>query len=152
MGRIRSERGFTFIEVLTAVAIIALLSTVSIVAFRNLYRASAERTAAIEVVNALRDARTKTLSAEDDTVYGVRIASTSVTRFVGDIYSMGSASNTVYVFEGGASAAGTLVQNGVDIVFERLTGEPTATGTIYIRDIDNKSTTTITLSATGLIQ
>lgn len=147
-----SARGFTFVELLVAVAILALFTTVSIKTFGTMYRTSALRTTSLEIVNALRDARAKTLSAENDAVYGVRVGTSSVTRFVGSSYTPGHASNTVYYYEGGASATGTLVQSGVNIVFTRLTGEPSATGTIYVQSMNNESTATITVSGTGLIQ
>jgi prepilin-type N-terminal cleavage/methylation domain-containing protein len=147
-----SARGFTLVELLVAVAILALFTTVSIKTFGTMYRTSALRTASLEIVNALRDARAKTLSAENDMVYGVRVGTSSVTRFIGSSYTPGHASNTVYYYEGGASATGTLVRNGVNIVFTRLTGEPSATGTIYIRSIDSEHTATVTVSRTGLIE
>lgn len=147
-----SSRGFTFVEILVAVAIISLIALVSMTAFRNVYRSSSERIAALEVKDALKEARNKTLSAQNDTVYGVRVGTSSVTRFTGASYDPVATSNVVYFFEGGALATGTLVQNGVDIVFARLTGEPSATGMIYITDIDNMSTATVTISATGLIE
>lgn len=148
----REERGFTFVEILVVIALIALIGTISLLAFRNIYRASAARSATSEIVSALRDARSSTMGSTNDTVYGVRVGTSSVTRFVGGSYTPGAASNTVYAFEAGVTATGTLVRNGTNIVFARLTGEPNATGTLYVRDIDNRNTTTITIQATGLIE
>jgi Tfp pilus assembly protein FimT len=152
MVTLRSTRGFTYVEILTVLAIITVMSFMSLSAFRNVYRNGAERVTATEIADALREARNKTLSAHNDMVYGVRVGTSSVTRFVGSTYVEGNASNTVFYYEGGATATGTLVTNAVDIVFTRLTGAPSATGTIYVLDMDMLSTTTITLDGTGLVQ
>jgi prepilin-type N-terminal cleavage/methylation domain-containing protein len=145
-------RGFTFVEILVVLAVLLIIATFSIIAFRSLYEGSGERTAVVEITDALREARNNSISSKNDTVYGVRIASTSVTRFVGNTYSAGNASNTLYMFEAGAMATGTLVNAGTDIVFARLTGMPNVTGTVLVVGNDGTSTTTISIEATGLIQ
>jgi prepilin-type N-terminal cleavage/methylation domain-containing protein len=144
--------GFTFIEVLVSLAIISIIVATSLTAFRNVYRASGTRIAALEITDALRTARSNTLAGKDASVYGVRVGTSSVTRFVGSIYSAGSASNTIYAFEAGAYATGSLVTSMTDIVFSRLTGLPSATGTILIIDIDKGSTTSIQIESTGLVE
>ncbi len=144
--------GFTFVEILVSLAVITLIAGTSLVAFRNVYRASGTRVAVLEITDALRTTRSNTLAGKGDAVYGVRVGTSSVTRFVGSLYSEGSASNTIYTFEAGTFATGTLVNNVTDIVFSRLTGLPSATGTIYIVDIDQGNTTTIQIGGTGLIE
>ncbi len=147
-----SLTGFTLVEILTVLAVLLIIGTFSVTAFRGIYQGSGERTAALEIADALREARNNSISSKQDTVYGVRVASTSVTRFVGATYNPASASNTLYIFEAGAFATGTIVNAGTDIVFARLTGAPSATGTILVAGTDGTSTTTITIGATGLIQ
>jgi prepilin-type N-terminal cleavage/methylation domain-containing protein len=146
------REGFTLVEILLTISILAMITAVSLSAFRSVYRSSGARVAAQEVADAFRESRNNTLSSKNDTVYGVYVGTSSVTRFVGDTYTFGNASNTVYTFEAGATATGTLVSNGVSVIFGRLTGVPNATGTILIRDIDDQNTATITVENTGLIQ
>ncbi len=145
-------RGFTYIELVIVLAILALIAVLSMATFQSVVRNSAGRVASQEIADALRDARSNTLAAKNDTVYGVRIASTSVTRFVGGTYTSGHASNTVYTYEAGAYATGTLVIGPTDIVFARLTGMPNATGSIFVHDMDGTLTATVTLSGTGLVE
>ena len=152
MEALRQKRGFTMIEILVSIAILVTFTAVTMVAFRNVYRHSGERIAVQEIADALRESRNKSIGSIQEMVFGVRIATSSVTRFVGSTYSATSTSNTVYYFEGGATATGTLVRNATSIVFSRLLGTPSATGTILVRDIDNQSTTTITIVQTGLIE
>lgn len=147
-----TERGFTLAEIVVVSAIIALVALISAGTFQNLHRASGLRASAGEVYRAFTDARTKTLASEDDTVYGVRIATTSVIRFTGPTYSAGAATNITYTFGAGVTATGTLAVSGTNITFQRLTGKPSATGTVYLRDAGKGSTTTITIHASGLIE
>jgi prepilin-type N-terminal cleavage/methylation domain-containing protein len=147
---IHDAPGFTFIEILISLAVLSIIATFTVTAFRNIYQDSAERVVAQEVSDAFREARNNTIGAKSDTVYGVRVSTSSVTRFVGGTYTAGSASNTVYMYDAGVRATGTLINTNV--VFRRLTGEPNATGTIFVVRADSTSTTTVTLNATGLVE
>lgn len=152
MKHLQRIRGFTFVEILVVLAVITIITAISTSAFKNVYHVAGERTAVIAISDALKEARSNTLSAQDDTVYGVRVGTSTVTRFVGNVYNPAATSNAVYEFEAGAYATGPLVTGGVDIVFARLTGQPSATGFILVHDVDTLSTATITIEATGLIQ
>jgi prepilin-type N-terminal cleavage/methylation domain-containing protein len=152
MQRFHCRQGFTLIEIIVVIAIIFIITAFSVTAFRSLYRVSGERVAVQEVADALREAKNKSIASKDDSTYGVHIDTSSVTRFKGDAYVLGHASNTVYTFEAGAFATGTLVETGVDIIFARLTGMPSATGTIYFFDSDSTSSSTVTIGSTGLIE
>ncbi len=144
--------GFTLVEILIVIAILGILSAISILTFRALYTNATLRAATQEVYLMLEDARSRTLASEDAFTYGVHIASSSVTRFRGSVYVAGDANNVVYVFEGGVTATGTIVASGSSIVFERLTGDAAGNGRIYLRDRDGTATNTIEVQASGLIE
>lgn len=145
-------RGFTLLEVLIAMLIMMALVFVSLEVFKNMLNASSLRVATQEVHAALIDARNSTLASRDDTVYGVHFSSTTVTRFVGSTYNAGSPSNETYRFEGEVTATGTLITAGTNIVFVRLTGIPSATGTIFLQNVTRTSTSSITIHGSGLIE
>lgn len=147
-----AQKGFTFIEVITVIAVIAIIATISAAAFQNIYRTSSLRAAESEVYRALTDARTRTLASEDDTVYGVHLSTSAVTRFVGGTYSAGSVTNKTYTFEGGVYATGTLAISGANIIFTRLTGEPSATGTLYMVSADETASSSVVMYGSGLIE
>lgn len=152
MQRSLTIHGFTFIELLVVMAVMSIIFMISFLGFQNLRNSAALRAAGTEVYGALTSAREKTLASQEDSVYGVRIASTSVTRFAGVSYSTTSPTNSTYVFESGVTATGTLVANRTDVVFRRLTGEATATGTVYLRNVEGTGTTTIRIDMSGLIE
>ncbi len=147
-----TKKGFTLLEMLIVLAIITIIAGISMQVFQSLYQDSALRAGGSEVYGALVSARSDTLAAQNDTVYGVRVSSSTVTRFIGASYTPGSATNKVYTFEGEVFATSSLITSGTNIIFERLTGEPSATGTIYIRDTNGTGTTTIVIHASGLIE
>ena len=132
--------------------ILGILSAISVVALKDLYRFSALKVSTNGVYRAFTDARNRTLASEGDTVYGVLVGTSSVTRFVGGTYTAGVATNEVYYFSGGVAATGTIVTNRVPIVFTRLTGQPNASGTIFMHNDTHTATNTIVIYATGLIE
>lgn len=147
-----SERGFTISEILVVLAIMGIIATLSVTTFRNMHDAAALRAGGNEIYAALSSAQTKTLASKDETVYGVHVSSTTVTRFRGVSYVAGDAANEVYAFEAGVTATSTLIAGGGDILFARLTGTPSVFGTIYVRDMAGAGTTTIIIHGTGLVE
>jgi len=152
MTAFEGKNGFTFVEILVVIAVMSIIATISAVTFQKFYHSSARTVAAQEIYMALRDARNNTLASEGDTVVGVHMSTSSVTRFTGSTYNPSDATNRTYSFIGGTIATGTLVTSGADIVFTRLTGTPSATGTVYVLDGEGTATSTIVIYASGLIE
>lgn len=149
---IHSDRGLSYTELLVVIAVMAILATVLVGVFRNMNEASALRVSAQEVDTVLRAAQNNTLASNDSTVYGVHIDTDAVTLFVGQTYDPLSASNTVYVFQGTVVATTSLTGGVNDVVFARLTGYPSATGTIEVSNSGHTATNTITIHGTGLVE
>lgn len=150
MSTKRSGSGFTLIEIIIVVAIFSTLATISAATFINMNKSAMLRTARDDVYGALSFAREHTLASENDMVYGVHLSTSSVTRFAGSTYTAGSASNVVYTFGAMVSATSTLITQSPNILFKRLIGTPSATGTIFIRN--GVSTTTVQIHGSGLVE
>lgn len=148
----RAQQGFTFVELIVVIACLTFIATLSTIGFKNMYDSAAIKVAHEEVFTALTDARALTLGSSNDSVFGVRVSSTTVTRFRGASYSDTDPENRTYLFEDGVTATGTLVATETDIVFTRLTGGLSTSGDIYLRSSAGDSTTTISLYASGLIE
>ena len=146
------QKGFTIAELLIVVFILGVLALISAATFKSLRDAAALRLGVQEVHTAFLDSRNSSISSENNTVYGVHLSSTTVTRFVGDTYTAGASSNIVYTFEGGVMATSTFIENSVDIVFSRLTGEANATGSVTLSNEQHTASTTITINASGLVE
>ncbi len=147
-----TTRGFTFVEIVIVIAVLFILAAISVVSFRNLLLSASYRVAVQEVYTQLTDARNDTLASENDTVYGVHFERGSTTYFIGDTFVEGTASNVVYEFEGGTYATSSFITNDVNVIFKRLSGLPTATGTILIIKSDGSATSTIEVHDSGLIE
>lgn len=146
-------RGFTLIEVLVVSAIIAVLVSISATTFRSMYVHENIRGGANEVYSALLSAREKTRASEGGQVHGVHVSSTTVTRFEGDTYVPGGASNLVYAFKESVRATSSLMTTGgVSITFSRLVGTSSVEGTLYVYDTLGSGTTTLILYGSGLVE
>ena len=152
MNQNSTIKGFTLIEIIVVLLILGIIVSISASAFARMYRESARKAGASEVYGALISARSRTLAAQNDTTHGVLVSSTTVTRFQGGAYSPSDTTNRSYTFEGGVTATGTLVTSETPIIFTRLSGKPNSPGILYVRNDDGTSTTTITVSASGLIE
>lgn len=148
----RAHSGFTLIEILVSIAIVLLIMLVSVVTFKSIRDNQALKVATQDVGNALRDSRGHTLGSKGDTVYGVHIDEDAVVLFTGTTYSSTSPDNVTIPFSYGIRATSSLAGNTTEVLFSRLTGLPSATGTIVLSDADTNSSNTITVYGSGLIE
>lgn len=153
MWFVATKRGFTFIEIFVVVAIIGIIATISAVSFQHMNASAARESGAQELFNAFNDARTKAQISAGDSMYGVRVSSTTITRFTGGTFVSGASGNKVYTFEGAIRATSTLfTAGGFTAVFTKRTGIPSVNGRIFIYDTNGLGTSTILLHKTGLVE
>ena len=138
--------GFTVIEMLVVFAVIGALALVSVQTFINMRNIQTLKVSTQDVWLALRSARDATFSAENDHAYGVHIESTRVTRFIAPTYASTTVSNTVYSLSDNVTATSTLTGGVQDVVFSRLSGNASATGTITLTQTISGATSSIRVS------
>ena len=149
-----SMHGFTLIEILVSLAILAVIVTVALQGVTQ-FRASSDLDSASEqAVSFLSEARGKTLASKGDTQYGVRFNLNTFVLFSGGSFASSTAGNKAYPLPGDIEISSIALAGGVkDVLFERLTGDTAGIGTITFRIKNNIShTRTVTLSGTGLIK
>lgn len=147
----RQSPGFSLIEILIAVAILVLLAVVISTGLINFSKRQSLEAIAEDIRIGLMDARRNTLASVDDTTYGVYVGATSTVFFSGESYASGIPVGAV-AYTGAQFATSSFTGGTWSVVFDRLTGEPSATGTITIVDSITHASTTITIQATGLIE
>src|SRR3989344_5499807 len=126
--------GVSLIEVVVAVAVIALIASVAISGLVIFRRQSLLNAAAEMVASALHEARTRTLASDGGFPYGVHVASDRIIRFRGATYPPGDPNNTETVLPTGIEIAATaLAGGGADVVFTRLTGATAHYGTVTLQ-------------------
>lgn len=150
---ILQRAGFTLLETLVAIAIIVLLA-VFITSGLMAFRASAALDEAADgALSLLREARSNVLGSEGASSYGVHFAATSLTLFKGGSYSAGASANVVVTLPSSVSASAiSLSTTTANVVFERLTGESKATGTVTFLSSRSGKTRQIRILPAGLFQ
>ncbi len=148
----RSSRGVTLVEGLAVVAILMLLVGIGA---RSFFRFTDEQTlagAASTVRAVLDDARARTLASQGGNIYGVRVESGSVTTFP-SAYITGNPANSVVVLPSSIETVASLTGGVSEVVFARLTGAASTTGSITVRLRKNPSAAkVITVNGTGLVE
>lgn len=121
-------KGFTLLEVLLSIAMIAILTGFSIPVFRTMLTKNDLDVATTTVAQTLRRAQTQSLAVDGDTSRGVKVQSGSITLFKGTSYAARDSN-----FDETFDMATTIGMSGTtEIVFTRFTGLPQATGTINL--------------------
>jgi len=147
-------RGFTLIELLVAVAVVAIHANIATIFFRGFRERQAFSIGAEEVRMLLSRARARTLAAEDDSVYGLHLTSSSVITFRGAVYNAGAAGNETHDLDSLVTiSAYSLAGGGADVVFDKRTGATSDYGTITVALVSDASETqVITIAQTGLVE
>ncbi len=143
------QRGFTLIEVLLSIALIAILTgTTSIVYFSLLGRNSLD-IAAWTTAQTIRRAQVLSQANAGNSGWGVHTQTGSVTLFKGSTYNSSDASNEVANIETNITTPTT------DFKFDRSTGLPTTTAPASAFSIKLTGTQgdsrTITLNTKGMV-
>lgn len=146
------KQAFTLIELMVVITIATVISTLVISAFRNYERVQRFQGSVADVRNGLAEARIKTLGSLNNTVYGVYVGTSSVQFFQGPTPVVGSSNNTIVTFPSGITATSSFANSLWYVTFGRITGAPTAIGTITITDSVSNTSKVFTISATGLVQ
>jgi prepilin-type N-terminal cleavage/methylation domain-containing protein len=148
----RFLKGFTLIEILISVTIIAILSAIifmSVISFRN--RQIIKNTT-IEVAQAFEEAKVKTITSYNDEVYGVHFEESSVSLFAGETYDADGAGTVVLFSDDSVTFTPSLEDDVVDVRFDRLTGETTDTGTVLIELVSDSSyNETVKIQSSGVV-
>ncbi|MHB0978355.1 MAG: pilus assembly FimT family protein [Minisyncoccota bacterium] len=147
-------KGFTFIELIVTVAIFSVAVSAILNSFGQLNQNQVINKNTELVATILREARSLTLASRGGNQYGAHLESSQVVLFRGSVYSSSDPDNIYYPLNTlGNISVITLAGGGSDVVFDRLTGDTSQSGTINLSLIaDPSSTRTITISGTGLIE
>ena len=147
------SRGFTALELIFSIALLAVLFALALAPFRAFREAQTLNAAALEIASLLADARSASIASRESSQYGVHFEPARVVYFKGASFAEPSSYNKELLLSSLIAVASTTLAGGVDdIVFDQLTGATSNAGTVVIQATGNPSRQkTITVTATGAI-
>lgn len=150
------KKGFTLIEILVVLGILAIITTLIFSTFVDFRRKKALEADTKMVVEVLSEARNQTLTSQNSSQYGVHFSLSPIPQialFTGPTYVANAVTNKIYPLTATDNILTiTLVGGGSDIIFNRLTGETNQSGTIVLSSPNLSETKTITIYKTGSIE
>lgn len=149
--KLKRQNGFTITELLVVFAIIAILVSVTVAAFQNFSNYKRYDYAVATIETALLDTKNAARNSVAGEVHGVKIETNTITVFSGDTYSAIDPNNQVTTFSD-ITFIPTLTGGTDEIIFSKLNGLPSATGTIEVVGNLHNATTTISVTNAGVIQ
>lgn len=148
---IKFKKGISILEVLLAVAIITIVTSISVGIFSSLSNKQTLDKEAEVVVSYINKTRSNAINSLSNKEHGVSFASSTVTIYHGTS-AVSPATSTVYTLSSKHTIWNVSLTNGAsNFYFYRLSGEPSATGTLQVRHIDGSSKT-INVYGTGFIE
>jgi prepilin-type N-terminal cleavage/methylation domain-containing protein len=139
-------KGFTLIEVLLSIAIIGIMTAISIPVFYNYQIKNDTYLAVSTIVQSLRRAQILTQAVEVDAAWGVKVQQGGIVLFKGTTYSSRDVS-----FDEVFDMSTTIIPSGLsEVVFNKMTGLPMQIGNITLTSNVNQSKS-LTINSKGMI-
>lgn len=148
------NRGFTVIEILFAVFIMALVLAIVLVSLSKLNSSQALDKSATLVASILDEARSLTLSAKSDSQYGVYFEASQIVLFKGDTYLPLDPGNVLTSLNSLVGLRNiTLSGGGKSVIFKRLSGNTDQAGRAEIFLKGSPGTfRVVTIGGTGVVE
>lgn len=144
------RRGFTLIELVVVIGVMALVGTLALVSFVNSRRVRDLAASGQNVLSVLRVAQGKSLAGESGVPWGVRLEASRFILFSGASFA-GSPTTTAYALPASVEITNiALAGGGTEAVFRRLDGRTDQPGSFDVRVIGSTGQLfSVTLDASG---
>ncbi len=141
-----AKNGFSLVELLLVVAVIGLLTALSLPVYQTFQVKNDLAVATTTVGQSLRRAQLLAQAVADDNTWGVMIQSGSIVLFQGTSYSArDTTEDEIFTLPASITPTGQ-----TEIVFNKLTGLPQTTGTTTLTTSTNE-TATIAINNQGTV-
>lgn len=143
-----NQQGFTLIEMLLSVSIITLLVGISVPVYATFIGRNDLEVTRQGIVESLRRAQTYARAVEGDSTWGVAVVSGKAVLFKGASYA---ARDTA--FDENITINSSITTSGLsEVVFTKLSGAPSATGTATFTQATTNDSRTVTINAKGMVE
>ena len=138
------KKGFTILEILFGIAILAIAITIVALSFSKLNQSAALEKSVDTAISVFNEARSLTLASKSATSFGVRIESTELVLVP---------TNTITTFNNLVGVRNININGGSTVTFKRLTGATDNIGSfeIYLKDAPTVYRI-VTITATGITE
>ena len=146
-------KGFTLIEMLIVISITTILGAMAFVSFGRIINYTSIEAQAQSVRSHIERARIFTLASKNNSSFGVIFSTSSARVFQGTTFVAASSSDQIYTIDSNESIINISFSGGGNtIYFNKITGEPNATGTITITSASNNlDRRTVVVYKTGIV-
>lgn len=142
----RFNDGFTLVEVLLSIAVIAVLAGISAPVFMRLATKNDLDTAVVTLAQLWRRGQELSMANDGDILWGVKVQSGSITLFKGTSFvARDTTYDEIFSLPSTISVSGAVAE----VTFSKLTGTPSATGTISLTSFGD--TTTLSINSKGTV-
>ena len=150
--KIKNEFGFTLIELLVIIALIVTTCTIVFYNYSAHRNTQALNNGEDEIISLLNEARSRTLSGENNAQYGVHFQTNKVILFSGTTFATAGTSTSVVDLDATVHISSMGLTGGVsDVVFKKVTGNTDAYGTLVITGASAPLQKTITITKNGFV-
>ena len=149
--KLQANRGFTFIELLVVIGVVAILASGVLIAYRAASGGIELKTNAFKIVDVLNLARQRTIASLGASNYGVHFETNQFVLFKGTVYNASDPNNIFYSLPAALEIADvSLAGGGSEVVFDRITGKTAQSGSLKARLVNDTSKyKTIEILASG---
>jgi Tfp pilus assembly protein FimT len=145
--------GFTAIEFLVICSMLVILTGIVFTSFSSFKHSQALDNDIRLIITTLEEARAKTLASKDASQFGVRFSNSKFTLFKGSSFNASDPENQTFDLDTfNTITTISLTGGGSDVIFARLTGETTQSGTLTISSNKTSEARTITVYKTGIVE
>lgn len=142
-------RGFSFIELMVVIAVVALLATVAVVSLSAMQERLLLNSARSNVAFHLEEMRAKAVAGSGGVSHGVNFSRDRYVQFQGGSYSAIDSQNSVHVIDDRLEIVTDIIGNSKSIVFDRITGTTGSRVAVTIRSRMNPENQQVVVVGTG---
>jgi prepilin-type N-terminal cleavage/methylation domain-containing protein len=143
---LRPHLGFTLLEILLSVSMIAILAAITLPIQRIYFTKNALVDTSNILVSSLRQAESFARASVDDSEWGLHVSSATITLFEGTDFATRDTEKDIAV----SVPSNIGISGTTEYFFSKATGLPTAAGATTLTNIDGNART-ITVSDHGVI-
>ncbi|MBI2122460.1 MAG: prepilin-type N-terminal cleavage/methylation domain-containing protein [Candidatus Sungbacteria bacterium] len=127
------NEGFTLLEVLISISVLALISGMALVSFVNSRNVREAIVSGQDMISVLRLAQSKSIGGEDNSAWGVHLEQGQAVLFRGTSYAGATFTQNFSIPARLEIADIALTGGGSDVIFKRITGRTDQAGSFAVR-------------------